>query len=59
MAAVPSQPLFSSDRERRLWVWTLAVVVAIYALITSLVLVGNLERKKRTSLHGQAWGVYI
>jgi hypothetical protein len=24
-------PLFSSDRERRLWLWTLAVVVAIYS----------------------------
>ena len=26
-------PLFSSDRERRLWVWTLAVVLAIYATL--------------------------
>ena len=24
------QPLFSSDRERRLWIWTLDVVLAIY-----------------------------
>ena len=33
-------PLFSSDRERRLWAWTLAVVVAIYStlgLATTLV----------------------
>jgi len=26
-------PLFSSDRERRLWRWTLAVVVAIYSTL--------------------------
>ena len=26
-------PLFSSDRERRLWLWTLAVVVAIYSTL--------------------------
>lgn len=26
-------PLFSSDRERRLWIWTLAVVVAIYSTL--------------------------
>jgi hypothetical protein len=26
-------PLFSSDRERRLWAWTLAVVVAIYSTL--------------------------
>ena len=26
-------PLFASGRERRLWLWTLAVVVAIYATI--------------------------
>ncbi len=26
-------PLFSSDRERRLWAWTLAAVVAIYATV--------------------------
>jgi hypothetical protein len=38
-------PLLSSDRERRLWAWTLAVVVAIYAtlgLATTLVeVLGN------------------
>lgn len=27
------KPLFASDRERRLWAWTLAVVVAIYATL--------------------------
>ena len=27
------QPLFSSTRERRLWVWVLAVVVAIYSTL--------------------------
>ena len=26
-------PLFSSDRERRLWAWTLIVVVAIYSTL--------------------------
>ena len=26
-------PLFSSDRERRLWTWTLAVVAAIYSTL--------------------------
>ncbi len=26
-------PLFSSDRERRLWVWTLTVVLAIYSTL--------------------------
>lgn len=26
-------PLFTSDRERRLWLWTLVVVVAIYATL--------------------------
>ena len=25
--------LFTSDRERRLWLWTLAVLVAIYATL--------------------------
>lgn len=25
--------LFSSDRERRLWLWTLAVVMAIYSTL--------------------------
>ena len=29
----PARPLFSSDRERRLWAWTLAVVVAIYSTL--------------------------
>lgn len=28
-----SMPLFTSTRERRLWVWTLVVVVAIYATL--------------------------
>jgi hypothetical protein len=27
------QPLFSSDRERRLWTWTLVMVVAIYSTL--------------------------
>ena len=29
----PSGSLFASDRERRLWAWTLAVVVAIYSTL--------------------------
>jgi VanZ family protein len=29
----PSPPRFSSDRERRLWIWTLAVVLAIYSTL--------------------------
>ncbi len=29
-ATVPTMALFSSDRERRLWLWTLVVIVAIY-----------------------------
>lgn len=29
----PSAPLFSSARERRLWAWTLVVVVAIYSTL--------------------------
>ena len=28
-----SAPLFASDRERRLWAWTLAVIVAIYSTL--------------------------
>ena len=28
-----SLSLFTSDRERRLWLWTLAVVVAIYSTL--------------------------
>ena len=32
MTVTPT-PLFSSDRERRLWAWTLAVVVAIYSTL--------------------------
>ena len=28
-----SVPLFASDRERRLWAWTVAVVVAIYSTL--------------------------
>ena len=28
-----TKPRFSSDRERRLWAWTLAVVVAIYSTL--------------------------
>ena len=31
--ALTSMPLFSSDRERRLWLWTLAVMVAIYSTL--------------------------
>ena len=27
------QPRFTSDRERRLWAWTLAVVAAIYSTL--------------------------
>jgi len=30
---VPGPGLFSSDRERRLWAWTLAVVVALYSTL--------------------------
>lgn len=30
---VDRPPLFSSDRERRLWRWTIAVVVAIYSTL--------------------------
>lgn len=29
----PAKPLFSSRRERRLWIWTLAVVAGIYATL--------------------------
>ena len=29
----PSEPWFASDRERRLWAWTAAVVVAIYSTL--------------------------
>jgi peptidoglycan/LPS O-acetylase OafA/YrhL len=36
-------PLFSSDRERRLWAWTLAIVVAIYSTLgLAATLVGKL-----------------
>jgi len=31
--AAPSRSLFTSGRERRLWMWTLAVLVAIYATL--------------------------
>ena len=30
---MPSMPLFTSNRERRLWFWTLVVVVTIYATL--------------------------
>ena len=30
---MPPSTLFTSDRERRLWTWTLAVVVAIYSTL--------------------------
>ena len=30
---MPAVPLFSSDRERRLWLWTLVVLVAIYSTL--------------------------
>lgn len=33
MNAGHAMPLFTSNRERRLWLWTLAVVVAIYATL--------------------------
>ncbi len=33
LAILPAMALFSSDRERRLWLWTLAVVVAIYSTL--------------------------
>lgn len=33
MSASSSSPLFSSVRERRLWAWTLAVVVAIFSTL--------------------------
>ena len=32
-AIITAMNLFTSDRERRLWLWTLAVVVAIYATL--------------------------
>ena len=41
---LPPMSLFTSDRERRLWCWTLAVVVAIYA---SLGLAGTLAELLR------------
>lgn len=44
--AVRSKPPFSSSRERRLWGWALAVVVAIYA---TLGLAGTLARALRES----------
>jgi hypothetical protein len=38
--------LFTSDRERRLWVWTLAVVVAIYSTLgLAATLVGALQNR--------------
>ena len=39
-----SKPFFSSDRERRLWAWTLAVVVAIFS---TLGLAANLAGRLR------------
>ena len=30
---ITAMSLFTSDRERRLWLWTLAVVVAIYSTL--------------------------
>lgn len=44
--------LFSSDRERRLWFWTLAVVVAIYS---TLGLAGTLAGVLRERVVGGAW----
>ena len=41
---MPAIALFSSARERRLWLWTLAVVMAIYA---TLGLAGTLARALR------------
>ncbi len=39
-------PLFSSDRERRLWAWTLAVVAAIYSTLgLATTLVGVLSNR--------------
>ena len=43
-------PLFSSNRERRLWGWTLAVVVAIYS---TLGLAATLAGKLPEGLFGQ------
>ena len=32
--ALTSKSLFTSDRERRLWIWTVIIVVAIYATLS-------------------------
>ena len=43
-AILPWMPLFSSKRERRLWFWTLIVLVAIYATLGVVpILVGALR----------------
>ena len=51
-------PFFSSRRERRLWLWTLAVVVAIYA---TLGLTGTLAGALREYglLDASIWGLFI
>ena len=38
--------LFTSDRERRLWLWTLAVVVAIYSTLGPAVMLSAFLRER-------------
>ena len=47
-----NEPLFSSDRERRLWAWTLVVVVAIYSSL-------GLARSLAEILGGLGFGVSL
>ncbi len=54
-AMVTSRSLFTSDRERRLWFWALAVVVVIYS---TLGLAGTLaEVLRERDLLGTSWFV--
>ena len=50
-AIIASMSLFSSDRERRLWLWTIVVIVAIYS---TLGLAGTLAEalRERNLLEG-------
>ena len=55
----PSGALFSSDRERRLWVWTLAIVVAIYSTLGLATTLADELRNRDLFVAAFVWGLLL
>ena len=52
-------PFFSSDRERRLWCWTLAVVVAIYSTLGLASTLADVLRSQGLMAWGFLFGMLL